>query len=128
MRKRNFAVAGLLAVALTATIALAQQPTQVTIEKCADTQGAVAFDHATHASRAENCGTCHHNQPDLTAESTEVENCRSCHLNPTEGVLGCTDRSPSANAYHALCMGCHRTASREEGVSAPIRCNGCHAE
>ena len=44
-----------------------------------------------------------------------------------EGVPGCTDRSPTANAYHGTCMGCHRTASREEGVEAPIRCNGCHA-
>jgi hypothetical protein len=106
----------------------ADAPEMVKLEACGDKQPAVDFNHAQHQELAE-CKACHHTQPDLTATSGgEVQKCASCHLEPEDAKTpGCTSMSPTKNAFHINCMGCHKEqVKKDASLNAPTKCNGCH--
>lgn len=90
-------------------------------------QPGVHFDHGKHMELAETCAKCHHTQKDLTAGSdVEVKTCAGCHLNPEEeGVPDIKQMSPSKNAYHITCMGCHKESGKD---TAPTKCTQCHVK
>ncbi|UCG75834.1 MAG: cytochrome c3 family protein [Gemmatimonadota bacterium] len=107
-------------------------PDEMTIDGCAATQAGVAFPHKAHIDAGAECTTCHHSQEGLTLEAVaggmEVEGCASCHLEPEEEATpNCSEKSLKTNAFHVLCVGCHKEKNAEdESLKAPAKCAECH--
>jgi predicted CXXCH cytochrome family protein len=71
----------------------------------------VVFSHDAHTLMAEDCATCHHH-----SEAGQTPSCNKCHgASKESGIPGLKD------AYHRLCMGCHR-----EMEMGPTGCAECH--
>ena len=106
-------------------------PEAATLEGCGTKQPPVEFPHAKHVELTK-CGTCHHTQPELTAESTEeVATCVSCHKDPKDEAPSCAEMSPTKNPYHINCMGCHKDAVKKDASlkgKAPTTCKQCHVK
>ncbi|MCG6927726.1 MAG: cytochrome c family protein [Acidobacteria bacterium] len=118
--------------AFVSTASAADLPTNVTLEGCGTKQPPVDFDHAKHTERTK-CGTCHHTQAELTAESAEeVATCVSCHKDPEEAKTpSCAEMSPKKNPYHIKCMGCHKDEVKKDASlkgKAPTTCKECHVK
>ena len=108
---------------LAAAVAFAAAPDKLTISAASAKQGAVAFDHARHVTRAKTCETCHHNHKGLTKDTkAEVKKCTSCHLD-VKGMPSAREMSMTKNPFHIRCVGCHKEAKK-----GPTACNGCHAK
>jgi hypothetical protein len=112
------------------TVQAADVPESITLDQCAAKQAPVEFTHAKHADRMK-CGTCHHTQADLTADSTEtVASCTSCHKDPEDAKTpSCAQMSPTKNPYHINCMGCHKDeVKKDASLKAPTKCKECHVK
>lgn len=116
-------IATTLALFLTATAASAHHtPSTVRIDAAAKKQAAVTFDHAKHVARAKTCDTCHHTNKGLTkADDKAVKKCTACHLDPKGTVPSMRDPSLQKNAFHVLCIKCHKDQKK-----GPVACTGCH--
>ena len=122
-----------LVLAFTARPAHAQTapPEEITIDGCAAEQSPVTLPHKAHYEKVE-CKTCHHSQEDLSLEAVaggmEAQGCASCHLKPEEeGTPTCSEKSLKSNAFHVLCVGCHKEKlAEDESLSAPTKCTQCH--
>ena len=132
MRKLVFT--GLLVLLATAAlVAVAEEakvPENITIDDCADKKAAVEFPHKAHFEVSD-CGTCHHTQEGLTAETVAemaVEKCGGCHNEPEKAETPkCSEMSSKKNPYHLLCITCHKDYVKENADSkAPTKCNDCH--
>ncbi len=113
--------------AFVSTASAADLPTNVTLEGCGTKQPPVDFDHAKHTERTK-CGTCHHTQAELTAESAEeVATCVSCHKDPKDEAPSCAEMSPTKNPFHISCIGCHKdSVKKDASLAAPTKCKDCH--
>lgn len=114
------------------TAAAADAPETATLQGCGTKQPPVTFPHAKHVELTK-CGTCHHTQADLTAESTEeVATCVSCHKDPEDAKTpSCAEMSPTKNPYHINCMGCHKESVKKDASlkgKAPTVCKECHVK
>ena len=113
------------------TASAADAPEMVTLEGCGTKQPPVDFPHAAHLEVTK-CGTCHHTQPELTAESTEeVATCVSCHKDPKDEAPSCAEMSPTKNPYHINCMGCHKDTVKKDASlkgKVPVTCKECHVK
>jgi predicted CXXCH cytochrome family protein len=90
-------------------------PEIFTLGRLAKIYEPVAFSHEAHTLMAEDCATCHHH-----SEAGQTPSCNKCHdassASKESGIPGLKD------AYHRLCMGCHR-----EMEMGPTGCAECHA-
>lgn len=103
-------------------------PDEVTIADCQSKQAPVKFPHKAHVAVTE-CGTCHHTQKDLKADSTvAVQKCGSCHVTPEKAETPkCAEMSMTKNPYHITCIGCHKQqATKDPATKAPTKCQNCH--
>ncbi len=121
-----------VSVAFLVTARAADMPETITLDSCGDKQPAVTFSHAKHAETVK-CAECHHTQPDLTADSGgEVQTCASCHKEPEDPKTPtCSHMSPTKNAFHINCMGCHKDAVKKDASlkgKAPVTCKECHVK
>ncbi len=81
--------------------------------------GKVTFDHDQHAKTEKiACKKCHHMMKD---ESETPKGCK------TAGCHSKDDKVPPKDAYHKLCMDCHKDAAKE-GKKAPAKCKECHVK
>jgi len=131
--KKSKAMLWIVALAvLSATVVFAaaagKAPETTKIDDCAAKKSAVVFPHAAHVKVAE-CKACHHNQPTLTATSSEeVKPCGACHTAPEKPETPkCAEMSLTKNPYHISCIGCHKDAVKKDAASkAPTKCEQCH--
>jgi hypothetical protein len=99
---------------------------------------AVEFPHLRHFDDAGiECSQCHHRFKDgeNIVDDSELEEgaegikCSSCHkseagfrfkpdLDPTKRTL--------QQAYHRMCMSCHRQLRKEDKKAGSVMCAGCH--
>jgi c(7)-type cytochrome triheme protein len=99
---------------------------------------AVEFPHQLHFDDAGiECRECHHRFKDgenivdesELYEGAEGVKCSSCHKNKT-GFRFKPDLDPTKRtlrqAYHRMCIGCHRKLSRDNEKSGPVTCGVCH--
>jgi hypothetical protein len=96
----------------------AAPPKQVVIKDCQKTKPPVAFPHQQHVKKlGPNCKTCHHQGP--AGKSCASAN---CHAGKAEGKRpGCTEMAASKNAFHGMCIGCHKKEDK-----GPKTCVQCH--
>ena len=133
MRKVT-ATLGLFAMAtLSASLVLAvaanKAPDATKIDDCVAKRSAVAFSHAEHVKLVPECKKCHHDQPTLTAKSTEeVKPCGACHTAPEKPETPkCSEMAMAKNPYHINCVGCHKAEVAKNAASkAPTKCDACH--
>jgi c(7)-type cytochrome triheme protein len=98
---------------------------------------AVAFPHIKHTDADIECSVCHHQFEggENVVEESELEEgvegikCASCHKsNP--GFRFKPDFDPSKRtlqqAYHRMCMSCHRRRKKENEKAGFVTCGGCH--
>lgn len=98
---------------------------------------AVEFPHMQHIDAEIECSDCHHrfkggenvvDEGELEEEAEGVK-CSSCHkskagfrfkpdLDPTKRTL--------QQAYHRMCMSCHRQVKKENKTAGSVTCGGCH--
>jgi len=88
-------------------------------------RGPAYFTHDKHMEVVEDCKTCHHryeNGQNVLDESeldgSDAMRCRTCH----------TDKSSvdARQAFHRMCIQCHRVLEKEEKASGPRTCGTCH--
>ena len=89
----------------------------------------VTFNHAKHGKDL-GCKTCHHQQPELTAENVatiQVKKCFECH-GPEPKVVGEKTQLDSWTMIHkGRCVVCHKEKLAADPASkAPTKCNQCH--
>ncbi|GBC59714.1 hypothetical protein DENIS_0655 [Desulfonema ishimotonii] len=91
-----------------------------------DGRYAAFFPHDKHMEVVDDCKACHHRYDENggnVVEEDELDGgdamrCRTCH---TE------DASVNAReAFHRMCIQCHRTVEKSENPSGPRTCGGCH--
>lgn len=98
-------------------------------------RGLVTFDHKEHETKVNPdpqarlkakeggaCAGCHHTRDEVGAP--QLVKCKSCHVQ--EGDVANPKNQDGKElfveeAYHDLCITCHRTAAK-----APVLCTGCH--
>lgn len=98
-------------------LARKRPPDLVILDELEELYSPVRFDHQGHADMADmidGCTLCHHHTPEGTGHPA----CKSCHeISPQQEDI----RKPSLkNAYHRLCMSCHRE------WSGTTQCVACH--
>jgi len=124
-----FALAAVTILAGSTFIAgAATPPEKVTIDDCVAKKTAVEFPHGAHA-KVNECKTCHHTQPTLTATSTDkVETCGTCHVTPAKAETPkCSEMSLTKNPFHMLCVKCHKEElAKKADTKAPTKCDQCH--
>ena len=101
------------------------------------TRPAVAFPHMQHIDAEIECSSCHHrfqggenivDEAELEEDAEGIK-CASCHkkepgfrfkpdLDLTKRIL--------QQAYHRMCMGCHRQLKKENKKAGVITCGECH--
>ncbi len=97
------------------------QPDKVTIDDKFPNKikGPVTLDHKKHAS-ATACNTCHHTWKQEAGKTPPK--CTDCHKAGETGPKGLK------NAFHKLCMDCHKKFQQEGKKAGPTtKCNDCHA-
>jgi len=97
----------------------------------------VEFPHMQHIDAGMDCSDCHHRFKDgeNIVDEAELEEgapgikCAACHKNET-GFRFKPDLDPTTltlrQAYHRMCIGCHRKLIREKKQSGPVTCGDCH--
>ena len=98
---------------------------------------AVEFPHMQHIDAEIECSDCHHrfkggenvvDEGELEEDAEGIK-CSSCHkseagfrfkpdLDPTKRTL--------QQAYHRMCMSCHRQQKKEKKKAGSVTCGGCH--
>ena len=98
---------------------------------------AVEFPHMQHIDAEIECSDCHHrfkggenvvDEGELEEDAEGIK-CSSCHkseagfrfkpdLDPTKRTL--------QQAYHRMCMRCHRQQKKEKKKAGSVTCGGCH--
>jgi len=98
----------------------------------------VLFPHLQHLDAGIECTACHHRYQggNNIVDEAELEEgapgirCASCHGLTTGKRLSPELDLPERNlrqAYHALCIPCHRQVRRRgEQAAGPVTCGGCH--
>jgi predicted CXXCH cytochrome family protein len=97
------------------------QPDKITINDKFPNQikGPVTFDHKAHTS-ATACTTCHHTWKKEASKTPPK--CTDCHKAGEAGPKGLK------NAFHKLCMDCHKKLQQEGKKAGPtFKCSDCHA-
>ena len=100
-------------------------------------RAAVEFPHMQHIDAEIECSDCHHrfkggenvvDEGELEEDAEGIK-CSSCHkseagfrfkpdLDPTKRTL--------QQAYHRMCMSCHRQVKKENKTAGSVTCGGCH--
>jgi c(7)-type cytochrome triheme protein len=123
-------------------VSLEAQPDDITLDDnevfTSRSRPAVEFPHLLHFDDAGiECSECHHRFQDgeNIVDDSELEEgaagikCSSCHkseagfrfkpdLDPTKRTL--------RQAYHRMCMSCHRQLKKENKKAGFVTCGGCH--
>lgn len=144
MRRGYFLVwVSILAIAtLLWAVNLKAQPDDISLDDnevfTSRSRPAVEFPHLLHFDDAGiECSKCHHRFKDgeNIVDDSELEEgakgikCSSCHkseagfrfkpdLDPTKRTL--------RQAYHRMCMSCHRQLKKENKKAGSVTCGGCH--
>jgi c(7)-type cytochrome triheme protein len=98
----------------------------------------VAFPHMQHIDAGIECTDCHHrfkggenvlDEGELEEGAAGIK-CPACHKNNT-GFRFKPDLDPTKRtlrqAYHRMCIGCHRQLSRDKKKQlGPVTCGECH--
>lgn len=104
------AIAIAMAMVFVASFAIAGDPPgQVTIDKGADKQPGVQFNHETHAPLAD-CVSCHH----TSKSKDDIQSCFECHGKDASAPV-------VKDAFHDQCIKCHK-----EQAKGPTKCKECH--
>ena len=98
---------------------------------------AVAFPHIQHIDAEIECNSCHHrfkggenivDEAELEEDAEGIK-CAACHKDKT-GFQFKPDLDPTERnlqqAYHRMCMGCHRQLEKEKKKTGSVTCAGCH--
>lgn len=90
------------------------QPDTISIGAISKIYEPLKFTHDKHMEIESNCSACHHH-----SEQGATPTCASCHSDGDKvakkrNIIGLKD------AYHGLCIGCHKK------ISGPSGCTGCH--
>ena len=98
---------------------------------------AVDFPHMQHIDAEIECSDCHHRFKDgenvvdegELEEDAEGIKCAACHKNES-GFKFAPDLDPTKRtlqqAYHRMCMSCHRQMKKENEKAGSVTCGGCH--
>jgi Class III cytochrome C family len=90
--------------------------------------GAVKFDHKTHAADFK-CEQCHHASKPEKANKTAHEACTDCHTTPPQAGM----KTKLQAAFHnptgqsGTCIDCHKKEVAA-GKTAPTKCTECHVK
>ena len=98
---------------------------------------AVDFPHMQHIDAEIECSDCHHrfkggenivDEGELEEDAEGIK-CAACHKNET-GFRFAADLDPTKRtlqqAYHRMCMSCHRQLKKENKNAGAVTCGGCH--
>jgi c(7)-type cytochrome triheme protein len=98
---------------------------------------AVAFPHLQHIDAEIECNSCHHrfkggenivDEAELEEDAEGIK-CGACHQDKS-GFQFKPDLDPTKRnlqqAYHRMCMGCHRQLKKEKQKAGSVTCGGCH--
>lgn len=123
------------------TINLSAQPDEILLDNKSEftsrQRPAVKFPHLAHMEADIECSSCHHrfkngeNQVDDSEleEGEEGIKCASCHRRKTgfkfKPELDPTKRN-LMQAYHRMCMGCHRQLKKDNKAAGAVTCGECH--
>lgn len=105
--KKLIVLLAVVALVASVAVAFAGGPEKVELNK-EGKMGVVAFDHAAHQGKVDDCTKCHH-------KGTDAGTCTSCH--------GVDSAAPAAKkAFHDQCKGCHKD------MGGPTKCKECHVK
>jgi c(7)-type cytochrome triheme protein len=123
------------------TVNLNAQPEEIKLDDhtvfTARQRPAVAFPHMLHIDAGTECKSCHHRFKDgeNILDEAQLEEgaagikCAACHKNRT-GFWFNPDMDPTKRtlqqAYHRLCIGCHRQLRQDNKKAGPLTCGECH--
>jgi len=80
----------------------------------------VSFPHQLHMDNDIECDVCHHDyKKDQTYSSDK--GCAYCH-----GRKSGKDVYDPMQAFHLLCIGCHKNLIHNREKSGPVMCGKCH--
>ena len=83
-----------------------------------ETYGPASFDHSLHQRLVDgDCTRCHHS----STGKYNYPSCSECHTTTFDPQN--LERPTLAQAYHLLCIGCHR-----DSRVGPTDCTGCHTK
>lgn len=123
------------------TVNLDAQPDDIVLDDqsvfTSRSRPAVDFPHMQHIDAEIECSSCHHrfqggenvvDEAELEEDAAGIK-CSDCHktepgfrfaaeLDPTKRTL--------QQAYHRMCMGCHRQLKKENRKAGSVTCGGCH--
>ena len=98
---------------------------------------AVPFPHIQHIDAEIECNSCHHrfkggenivDEGELEEDAEGIK-CSSCHKSEPgfrfQPDLDASKRNLQ-QAYHRMCMGCHRQLKKEKKKAGSVTCGGCH--
>ena len=98
---------------------------------------AVEFPHMQHIDAEIECSDCHHrfkggenvvDEGELEEDAEGIK-CSSCHKSEAgfrfKPDLDTTKRTLQ-QAYHRMCMSCHRQVKKENKTAGSVTCGGCH--
>ena len=124
MKKGLLAMSLVVAAVLCSVVVMAEAPETITLDDCMSKKSAVEFPHAAHWEVTV-CGTCHHTQAELTADTADsAKPCSECHVNPEAAETpACGEMSLKKNPFHISCVGCHK-----EEAAGPQKCDDCHTK
>jgi hypothetical protein len=141
-RARMLVWVGMVAVGLLLfAVGLRAQPEDILLDNhsvfTTRERPSVAFPHMEHINNGIECKTCHHrfqggkNILDETElqEGAEGIKCSSCHKEKPGFRFAPDLDSTKRNlqqAFHRLCIGCHRQVSQAGKKAGPVTCGACH--
>ena len=123
------------------TVNLGAQPDDIVLDDqsvfISRSRPAVAFPHIQHIDAEIECSDCHHRFKDgenivdeaELEEDAEGIRCASCHKSePNFQFAPDLDRSRRTlqQAYHRMCIGCHRQELKDNKKAGSVTCGGCH--
>ena len=120
---------------------LAAQPDDILLDDqsvfTSRSRPAVAFPHMQHIDAEIECSECHHkfkagenvvDEGELEEDAEGIK-CADCHKDRPglrfSPELDATERT-LRQAYHRMCMGCHRQVKKENKKAGSVTCGGCH--
>jgi hypothetical protein len=91
----------------------------------ADGRAPACFPHDKHMEIVESCTVCHHRFEDGVnvlqedeLDGSDAMRCHTCHNE--EASLD------ARQAFHRQCIQCHRQNAKQDAMSGPRTCGGCH--
>jgi hypothetical protein len=100
--------------------AVDEGPAVITLEDYAVSEEAVTFTHKNHGKSGEvgaDCMTCHHKSNKFVTPGK----CSECHkVEEVDEVLNHTQ------AFHMLCIGCHKKEIIAGSEAVNLTCDSCH--